>query len=241
MRRTLVNAYLLSSSLCVCNDDHLSRDKHRGLSRARIRSLSLSFSILHLDVSLAFLMRVSVVRLHQTLFFSRIVINSFTENERESERKREPGERTKRLEKSFPVTVYLSFVRFLFFFLSLGPFLFFCVLLKENSIIFLLLRLIFFIDGTFVPFPRDRTNGRNYFVNEKRANRWIISFFNTHILCLETQKKSEKKTSPVLEWSCSLNFLSIESMCILCNHNLRMMSMVWGGGVEKRSFIRSVN
>jgi len=45
-------------------------------------------------------MRVSVIRLHQTLFFSRIVINSFTEEEgggREREREIEPGERTKRL------------------------------------------------------------------------------------------------------------------------------------------------
>lgn len=34
------------------------------------------------SLSLSFLVRVSVIRLHQTLFFSRIVINSFTEGER---------------------------------------------------------------------------------------------------------------------------------------------------------------
>ncbi len=32
MGRAMTNAYLLSLSLCVCNDDHLSRDKRRGLS-----------------------------------------------------------------------------------------------------------------------------------------------------------------------------------------------------------------
>jgi hypothetical protein len=68
-KKAMMNAYLLSSSLCVCNDDHLSRDRRRVLS----------------ILSPSFLMRVSVVRPHQTLFFSRIVINSFTEGERESQ------------------------------------------------------------------------------------------------------------------------------------------------------------
>ena len=141
----MMNAYLLSSSLCVCNDDHLSRDRRR---------------VLYI-LSPSFLMRVSVVRPHQTLFFSRIVINSFTERERE---------RARGANKTFIEVVpcdSLSVVRsFLFSFLF---FFFFCML-KENSIILLSLRLIFFIDRTFVPFPGDSTNRLNYFVNEKRAN-----------------------------------------------------------------------
>ena len=66
------------------------------------RSLSLCF---FMYVSFAFLMRVSVIRLHQTLFFSRIVINSFTEEkgggrERERERERE-RDRARGADKTF--------------------------------------------------------------------------------------------------------------------------------------------
>lgn len=82
-KRMLVNAYLLSSSLCVCNDDHLSRDKHRGLA------LSLSLSRFSITMSFSFSLSLSLsLCLHQTLFFSRIVINSFTANENEKARAR---------------------------------------------------------------------------------------------------------------------------------------------------------
>lgn len=109
------------------------------------------------------------------------------------------------------LSVVRSFVRLLFSFSFFFSFLSSCscYMLKENFIIFLSLRLIFFIDGTFVPFPRDSTNELNYFVNEKRANTEIILSLDTHknimqkIICSYSTLNRQK--------ICSLSFSSDHS------------------------------
>jgi hypothetical protein len=101
------------------------------------------------SLSLFSYVRVSVVRPNQTLFFSRIVINSFTEGEGEKDRARGADKTFREVVPCDGLSVVRSFPHFLFLFL----YIFFFCMLKENSIIFLLLRLIFFIDRTFVPFP----------------------------------------------------------------------------------------
>jgi hypothetical protein len=77
------------------------------------------------SLSLFSYVRVSVVRPHQTLFFSRIVINSFTEGERERERDRARGADKTFIEvvpcdglsvvRSFPIFFSYSYFFFLLY------------------------------------------------------------------------------------------------------------------------------
>ena len=143
---------------------------------------SLSLFILSSPL-LSFLMRVAVVRPHQTLFFSRIVINSFTEGERDRARGAD-----KTFRKVLPcdgLSVVCSFAILEYFFLPLYV---------KRGILFVSSHYdwFFFIDGIFVPFPRDSRKRMELFCKWKTSKqRNIILPRHAHTF---TKKKPDQIT-----------------------------------------------
>ena len=141
-------------------------------------------SIVVVVVVVVVVVLVSVIRLHQTLFFSRIVINSFTETE--------PGERTKRLIEVVLCDGSCVYMRCFLLAILLESFLAIVKRKKEFSFSFSLVTIDFsssFRDEIHwcTPFSRDLPSRTNYFVNEKRAT--THSLFSTHSLSKEKNRR----------------------------------------------------
>lgn len=108
-----------SLSLCVCNDDHLSRDRRRRLSRSLVS--------LVLALSLFFCARFCYSPSSNTI----LLANSHQFIHRSRERKREPRERTKRLIEVVLCDGLCAVRSFVFYFLI--PILCVCVCLVKKK------------------------------------------------------------------------------------------------------------